>query len=79
VQAGANAFVRGSRREAFMRWLLRVALVGLVVGLAIPAAAAPAATTIEKGIPFEATIEACGETITLSGTLLGVFIEQPLG
>jgi hypothetical protein len=79
VRQGANTFVRGSRREVFMRWLLRVTLVGLVVGLAIPAAAAPAATTIEKGIPFEATIEACGETITLSGTLLGVFIEQPLG
>jgi hypothetical protein len=60
-----------------MRWFLRVALVGLVVGLALPAAGARASTTIEK-IPFSATIEGCGETITLSGTLLGVFTEQQL-
>jgi hypothetical protein len=62
-----------------MNWFLRMALVGVVVGLAIPVAAARATTTVEKNIPFEATIEGCGETITLSGHLLGVFIEQPLG
>ena len=61
-----------------MRWFLRLALVGLVVGLAIPVATAQATTTVEK-IPFEATIEGCGETITLSGTLLGVFTVQELG
>jgi len=61
-----------------MRWFLRVALVGVVAGLAIPAATARASTTVEKNIPFEATIEGCGETITLSGHLLGVFTEQPL-
>jgi hypothetical protein len=62
-----------------MKWILRVALLGLVVGFAIPAATTRGATTIEKNIPFNATIEGCGETITLSGRLLGVFTEQPLG
>jgi hypothetical protein len=61
-----------------MRWFLRVALVGVVVGLAIPVATARASTTVERNIPFDATIEGCGETITLSGTLLGVFTEQQL-
>lgn len=62
-----------------MKWFLRMALVGVVVGLAIAVATARATTTVEKDIPFEATVEGCGETITLSGHLLGVFIEQPLG
>lgn len=62
-----------------MRWFLRVALVGVVIGLAIPVATAGASTTVVKNIPFDATIEGCGETITLSGTLLGVFTEQQLG
>lgn len=62
-----------------MRWFLRVALVGLVVGLALPAASARASTTVVKNIPFSATIEGCGDTITLSGRLLGVFTEQQLG
>jgi hypothetical protein len=61
-----------------MRWLLRLALVGLVVGLAVPVATAQATTTVEK-IPFEATVSGCGETITLSGTLLAVFTVQELG
>lgn len=61
-----------------MRWFLRLALVGLVVGFAIPVATAQAATTVEE-IPFEATVSGCGETITLSGTLLGVFTTQELG
>lgn len=61
-----------------MRWFLRVALVGLVVGLALPVATAQATTTVER-IPFEATLTECGETITLSGTLLGVFTVQDLG
>jgi hypothetical protein len=34
---------------------------------------------LEKNIPFEATLQECGETITLSGTLIGIFTEQPLG
>jgi hypothetical protein len=62
-----------------MRWFLRVALIGMVIGLAIPVATARASTTVVKNIPFDATIEGCGETITLSGTLLGVFTEQQLG
>ena len=61
-----------------MKWFVRVALVGLVVGLAIPVATARATTTVEKDIPFDVTIEGCGETITLSGHLLGVFTEQQL-
>jgi hypothetical protein len=52
-------------------------LVILTAALVLPAATAQAATTIEKNIPFEATIE-CGETITLSGTLIGIFTEQAL-
>jgi hypothetical protein len=52
--------------------------VGLAVGLVLAAAPAEAATTVEKNMPFEATIEGCGETITLSGTLIGIFTEQPL-
>jgi hypothetical protein len=62
-----------------MKWFVRVALLGLVVGLAIPVARARATTTVEKNIPFNATVEACGETITLSGRLIGIFTEQPLG
>ena len=54
-------------------------LVTLTAALVLPAAAAQAATTIEKNIPFEATIDECGETITLSGTLIGIFTEQALG
>jgi hypothetical protein len=61
-----------------MRWFLRFALIGLVVGLAIPVGTAQATTTVEK-IPFEATVSGCGEMITLSGTLLGVFTVQELG
>ncbi len=53
--------------------------VCVAAGLVLPAAPAQAATTIEKNIPFEVTIEECGETITLSGTLIGIFTEQPLG
>jgi hypothetical protein len=53
--------------------------LGIAAGLVLPATPAQAATTVEKGIPFEATIEECGETITLSGTLIGIFTEQPLG
>jgi hypothetical protein len=55
-----------------------VLLIGLIAGLVLPAATAQAATTIEKNIPFEATIDECGETITLSGTLIGIFTEQAL-
>jgi hypothetical protein len=52
-------------------------LVCLTAGLVLPAATAQAATTVEK-IPFDSTFDACGETITLSGTLLAIFTEQPL-
>ena len=52
--------------------------VGLTVGLVLAAAPAEAATTVERNISFETTIDECGETITLSGTLIGVFTEQPL-
>jgi hypothetical protein len=53
--------------------------LGLAVGLVLTAAPAEAATTVVKNIPFEATIEGCGETIALSGTLVAIFTEQPLG
>jgi hypothetical protein len=59
-----------------MRKLLLV--VGLAMGLVLPAAPAQAGTTVERNIPFETTIDECGETITLSGTLIGIFTEQPL-
>jgi hypothetical protein len=60
-----------------MRWFLRLALVALVVGLAIPVATARATTTVET-MPFEITLTACGETISLSGTSLVVFTVQEL-
>ena len=43
------------------------------------ASPAQAATTVERNIPLEATLEECDETITLSGTLIGIFTEQSLG
>jgi hypothetical protein len=52
-------------------------LVTLTAGLVLPAATAQAATTTEK-MPFESTFEACGETITLSGTLIAILTERPL-
>jgi hypothetical protein len=52
-------------------------LVTLIAGLVLPAATAQAATTTEK-MQFESTVEACGETITLSGTLIAILTEQPL-
>jgi hypothetical protein len=52
-------------------------LVCLTAALVLPAAVAQAATTVEK-IPFESTFDACGETITLSGTVVAVLTEQPL-
>jgi hypothetical protein len=60
-----------------MRRILMVFAV--VAALMVPAAMAQAATTIEKDIPFDETLEECGETITLSGTLIGIFTEQQLG
>src|SRR5215207_8410073 len=60
-----------------MRKILMV--LGIAAGLVLAATPAQAATTVEKSIPFEATLEECGETITLSGTLIGIFTEQPLG
>lgn len=53
--------------------------LGLAAGLVLAATPAEAATTIEKNMPFETTIDECGETITLSGTLIGIFTEQSLG
>jgi hypothetical protein len=76
---GRDHLLQGVEGELAMKWFPRVALVAAVVGLAVPVATARATTTIQKDIPFEATIEGCAETITLSGHLLGVFIEQPLG
>ena len=60
-------------------WRLRIfGLISLTAALILPTAAAQAATTIQKDIPFEDTIEGCGPTITLSGTLIGIFTEQEL-
>ncbi len=55
-----------------------IMLVTLVIGFAVPAASTQAATTVVKDIPFDATFDACGETITLSGNLIGIFTEQEL-
>lgn len=52
-------------------------LVTLTAALVLPAAAAQAATTVEK-MPFDATFDACGETITLSGTVVAILTERPL-
>jgi hypothetical protein len=71
--------VRSGAQEGrvLLRWFPRLALVAIVIGLAIPVAAARATTTVET-IPFEITLTACGETISLSGTSLVVFIVQEL-
>jgi hypothetical protein len=53
--------------------------LGIAAGLVLAASPAQAATTVERNMPLEATLEKCGETITLSGTLIGIFTEQPLG
>jgi hypothetical protein len=54
-------------------------LVCLAVGLVLAATPAQAATTVENHFPVEFTVDVCGDTITLSGTELGVFTSQPLG
>lgn len=59
-----------------MRKILMV--LGIAAGLVLAAAPAQAETTVVRNIPLENTIYACGETITLSGSLIGVFTEQPL-
>jgi hypothetical protein len=59
-----------------MRKLFLLACVAF--GLILPASPAQAATTIQKDIFFETTISGCGEPITVSGTLVGIFTEQPL-
>jgi hypothetical protein len=51
----------------------------IVAAFALSATPAQATTTVVKDIPFDATIGGCGATITLSGTLQGVFTEQTLG
>lgn len=53
-------------------------LVGVMAAFLLPTAAAQATTTIQKDIPFSDTFDACGETITLSGHLIGIFTEQAL-
>lgn len=60
-----------------MGLVLRLAVFLLLASLAVPAAAAGAGTTVEK-TPFDLTFEACGESISLSGTLLTIIHEQPL-
>jgi hypothetical protein len=75
VESGAVLFHNRTKERGMRKLLL---FVGLAIGLVLTAAPAEAATTIEKNIPFEDTFDACGETITLSGTLLGIFTEQPL-
>jgi hypothetical protein len=64
------------KEQRGMRKLLL--FVGIAIGLVLTAAPAEAATTIERNIPIDETFDACGETITLSGTLLGIFTEQSL-
>ena len=62
-----------------MRWFLRIALIGLVVGLAIPVATAHATTTVQE-FPFEpGTDVICGETLTFSGRVVSITTEQALG
>jgi hypothetical protein len=53
--------------------------VCLGAGLALTVSPAQAATIVQRNIPFEATIDDCGETITLSGSLIAIFTEQRLG
>ena len=51
----------------------------LGVGLALTVSPAEAATNFQRNVPFEATIDDCGETITLFGSLIATFTEQRLG
>ena len=53
--------------------------VCLGAALALAVNPAQAATTIQRDIPFDATIDGCGETVTLSGSLMAIFTEQRLG
>jgi len=53
--------------------------LGIAAGLVLAGSPAEAATTVERGMSFEATLEECGEIITLSGTVAGIFTEQALG
>jgi hypothetical protein len=59
------------------RLILPSLLAVAAIGLMLWPGAARATTTIVRDIPFETTIE-CGDTITLSGTVQGVFTEQQL-
>ena len=52
--------------------------VALAIGLVLNAAPAEAGTTIERNIPIEVTFDACGETITLSGTLVAILTDKSL-
>lgn len=70
---GSSSTERG--RGTMRRFALGIALI--VASLAFASSAA-ATTTVEKDIPFAATISGCGDTISLSGTLVGIFTEQPL-
>jgi hypothetical protein len=61
-----------------MKWVPRMALVGVVVAFALPVSTAQATTTVEQ-IPYEVTLRGCGpDTITLSGTVLAIFTLQDL-
>ena len=59
-----------------MRMTALVLVVAAVCTVA--ATAAQAETTVTKDIPFDATLDGCGATITLSGTLQEVFTVQAL-
>jgi hypothetical protein len=54
-------------------------LITAVLASLVLASSAAADTTVVKDIPFQTTITGCGDTITLSGTLIGIFTEQELG
>jgi hypothetical protein len=77
TETGLRKITPGPKRgEAMRKLTLTITLILASLALASTAAAA---TTVEKDIPFEATVTGCGDTIALSGTLIGIFTEQELG
>ena len=69
-----------SKRTAYRttrRLVLPLLLTVGAIGVMLLSGTAGASTVIIRDIPFEDTI-ACGDTITLSGTVEAVITEQPL-
>jgi hypothetical protein len=76
VDAEVSATSRVGGEVNMRKFVTAVCLT--LAALAAGAPSAQAATTVQKDIPFSTVVEACGQTITLSGHLIGIFVETPL-